>query len=616
MSKKQKNKKKVVKKFNYTPQNSLPKLGKVQTKWDLNGLYYKNADDPQMEKDIKKTERNYKAFAKKWRNVDLSKSAKKLAEALAEYEQLGAMSEAGKPGRYLRLRTAINANDQEATKKLTLLSNRLRKLSNEVIFFSLNIGKIPKGTQNELLKNPALEHYKYYLERLWLSAKHDLSEAEEKIINLKSSQSYGRWVDMVEKMIAKRSVKFKGRDLPFNEAMETLDTLSKGDKVKLWDLLMTELEQIGEVAEHEFNAIINDVRSEDELRGYKKPYSATALSYEDTEKSIENLVDVVSNEGFSLSKKFYKLKAEWHKENKLHYTRKYESIGDAPTIPFSQAVDICRDVFYGVKNEYGEIFDNMLTNGQIDVYPQAGKRGGAFMSGSVNQPTHVFLNHLDNFKSLETLAHEMGHAIHEERGKCQTPFYQGHSITTAETVSTLFENLLFDTVYEQAAEKDRPVLLHDRVARDIATIQRQIAFFNAELEIHNTIKSAGAMTNVELRDCMYKHLKAYLGPAIDLSKKDGYSYAYIPHLRYGFYVYTYTFGILMSTIMANNYKADKSYIDKIDKFLCAGESDNVANIFKSIGINTSRENTFKEALRNHTDDINAFAKIVKEKRKK
>lgn len=255
----------------------------------------------------------------------------------------------------------------------------------------------------------------------------------------------------------------------------------------------------------------------------------------------------------------------------------------------------------------------MLTNGQIDVFPRKGKRGGAFMSDERGHPTHVFLNHTSTFKALETLAHEMGHAIHAQRSKTQTPFYDGHSIVTAETASTLFENLMFDAVYEQASEQEKHVLLHDRITRDIATIQRQIAFFNCEFEIHQTIKETGGMTNEELRDAMYRHLRSYLGSGIALEKRDGYSYVYVPHLRFGFYVYTYAFGILMSTIMANHYKADASYIDKIDAFLCAGSSDTVTNIFKSIGIDTSHTETFLRALDNHAADIATFEKYVRQR---
>jgi oligoendopeptidase F len=609
-----KNQKKKVKNFKYTTRQKLPSLGKIQKQWDLEHLYYKNENDPRIEKDIQKTERAYTAFAKKWRGKNFASNGTSLKSALTEFEKLAGMPEASRPGRYFNFRTVLDANDAVAQKRLAMLSMRLRKVSDEVLFFNLEIGKISKKAQKEFLQNSELSHFRYYLERVFLGAEHTLSEAEEKIISLKSRQSYGMWVDATDKIVSNRSVNWKGKKLAIPEAMETLDLLSTSNKMKLWGLIIDEMEQISEVAEHEFNAIITDVRTEDELRKYAKPYSATAIGYEDTEKGIENLVSAISTKGFALSKKFYKLKAAYHGADTLHYTRKYDSIGAPIELPFTQAVEICRDVFYGVKPLYGEIFDNMLTRGQIDVFPKAGKSGGAFMSDSTGHPVHVMLNHTSNMKSLETLAHEMGHAIHAHRSATNTPFYDGHSITTAETASTLFENLLFDAVYEQASTASKSVLLHDRIARDIATIQRQIACFNCELEIHNTIFQNGAMTKEELRDCMLKHLQSYLGPAIAIDKRDGYSYVYWSHLRYGFYVYTYSFGILMSTIMANKYKANMGYAEEIDRFLCAGSSDTVANIFKSIGINTTREDTFIEALKNHEADINTFAKVVTAKR--
>ncbi len=596
--------------LNYKRRQPLPPLKRIKTTWDLKGLYYLNEHDPKLCQDMKAAERVYLAFAKKWRGKPFTKKASLLKTALTEYEALCGLPEATRAGRYFALRLALNAGDAVAEKKQAKLSEWSRHLTNETLFFPLALGKIPPAKQKIYLTHPELTHFHYYLKQVFLSAKYDLSEAEEKIIKLKSPQASFRWVDAVEKIISNRAIIWRGRSLPIPEAMETIDLLDKKGKQTLWALLMKEMEQIAEVAEHEFNAIITDARGEDVLRGYKKPYSATALSYEDSETSIENLVAAVSTKGFKLSRKFYKLKAAYHGKRQLHYTQKYDSIGSAPQIPFKQAVEICRDVFYGLKPGYGEIFDELLTGGQIDVYPRRGKRGGAFMSDQTGHPIHVFLNHLANFKSMETLAHEMGHAIHAKLSGRQSPFYDGHSIVTAETASTLFENFLFDAVYEAADATLKPTLLHDRITRDIATIERQITFFNCELEIHETIHQQGAMTKEELRDCMHRHLKAYLGPAVSLRKTDGYSYVYIPHLRYGFYVYTYAFGILMSTIMANQYRMDPGYINQIDKFLSAGSSAQVADIFKSIGINTRRPDTFVKALDNHATDITNFRKFT------
>ncbi|MEX0918175.1 MAG: M3 family metallopeptidase [Candidatus Paceibacterota bacterium] len=601
--------------FAYTPTQTLPKLATIKTEWDLKRLYYKNEKDPKIEADLKTAEKAYTAFAKKWSSVDFTKDATTLKRALTEYEKLSGMPAISRPGRYFSFRSALNARDTVAQKQLTLISKRLRKAGEQTLFFVLTLGKLPKQKQQKFLADPKLAHFRYYLERVFRGAKHHLTEAEEKIISLKGSQAYGRWVDMVDQLIANRAVQWKGTEIHIPHALAMLDELKAPKRKQLWAKIITEMKQLGEVAEHEFNAIITDVRTEDELRKYEKPYSGTALGYEDTEESIERLVEAVSTKGFTQSARFYKIKARYHGTKQLHYTEKYEPIGTAPTIEFPQAVEICRDVFYGVQPRYGELFDTMLTGGQIDVFPKKGKRGGAFMSAETGHPTHVFLNHTSTFSSLETLAHEMGHAIHAERSAQNTPFYDGHSITTAETASTLFENLMFDAVYAQASTKQQMTLLHDRITRDISTIERQIAFFNCELEIHNTIHATGGMTNDELATCMQKHLRSYLGPAVSVTKDDGYSYVYVPHLRFGFYVYTYAFGLLMSTLMADRYKEDNGYAAEIDRFLSLGESDTVANIFKAIDIDTTRKETFLDALENQKADIDTFEKLTKQLKK-
>ena len=193
----------------------------------------------------------------------------------------------------------------------------------------------------------------------------------------------------------------------------------------------------------------------------------------------------------------------------------------------------------------------------------------------------------------------------------QPAHYQGYSTTTAETASTLFEGLLFDAVLAQSDPTDQATLLHDKLSSDIATIQRQIAFFNFELEMHTIVREQGGITKTELNTLMQKHLKAYCGPAVDIDEIDGNSYIYVAHFRYGFYVYTYTFGMLMSSVMAENFTADNSYAANIDTFLTAGGSDSVANIFKSIGLNTKKIETFEYGLEKMSKEINLLNKLTK-----
>jgi oligoendopeptidase F len=238
------------------------------------------------------------------------------------------------------------------------------------------------------------------------------------------------------------------------------------------------------------------------------------------------------------------------------------------------------------------------------------------MSAQSGQPINVMLNHVTDFKSLETLAHEMGHAIHSRRSQdSQKAFYDGHSTVTAETASTLFENLVFDAVYVRMDAKTQFTMLHDRILRDISTIQRQIAFFNAELDIHETIQREGGMTNTELAALMNKHLAAYLGKGIKLSPDDGYTYVYVSHLRMGFYTYSYAYGLMMSSIMAERFRTNRAYGATIDKFLCAGESKLIKAIYKDAGIDTTKTATFEGALAKLESDIKEWQKLLKQQQK-
>lgn len=608
MSKKPKN---TQKSFKYNPEQSLPKLGKIKTEWDLKNLYYSSEKDPQIERDIQKTERAYKAFAKKYRGKDFTGTSKKLLAALKESEKLSEMPESRKPAYYYSFRTVLNAGDTVAQKQLALIDNRLTKAGNEVLFFGLEIGKIPKAKQKQYLKDPILEKYHYDLKQTFDNAKHLLSEPEEKILNLKSDVSRGMWINGTDKILSKREVTYKGEAIPLNAAIDRINTVSSKERPKLWKLCTDQFKDLAEVAENEINAVVTNKKINDELRGYKTPYEATIAGYENNEKSVLALVEAISTKGFALSRKYYKLKAKHAGVKKIPYANRSDDVGKGVEVPYEAAVSICRDTFYEMNEMYGAIFDTMLENGQIDVYPKPGKSGGAFCAHATNIPTFVMLNQVDSTRSFTTLAHEMGHAIHSERSKTQPSIYDSYSTTTAETASTFFEGIAQQKLIDALPDSQKLNMLNQRISEAIATICRQIAFFNFEKELHETIRAEGAMTWQEMAKLFQKHVKAYMGPAVEVTEDDGLSFVYVSHFRNFFYVYTYAYGELMSNIMTQKYQADPRYVEKIDAFLTAGGSDTVENIFKSIGINANKVETFLESLTSLEQDIRLFEKLTK-----
>ena len=181
----------------------------------------------------------------------------------------------------------------------------------------------------------------------------------------------------------------------------------------------------------------------------------------------------------------------------------------------------------------------------------------------------------------------------------------------AETASTLFENLAFESVVSNLDKKNQIAFLHNKISDSIATIFRQVACFKFELELHNTIRSNGYIDSKEIQKIHNRNMSSYLGPAVKMIEEDGLFYVSWPHIRYFFYVYTYAYGLLVSKALLQKYKADKSFWKSIEQFLSAGSTDSPENILRSIGIDLRDKSVFELGLKDIEEDVNKLEKLLK-----
>lgn len=581
----------------------------MRTTWNLK-LFYKSPKDPQIEKDLKTFEREYGKFVKKYKSkTNYTKSETALLQALKDYETLHKKATA-KPIYYFSYISALNSSDQKAEAMINKLITRLTKVENETLFFTVNLSKISKASQKKFLESKKLKKYHYFLELLFEEGKHVLTTPEEKILNLKSLTSRSLWVSGLEKVLNRQTVLYKGKQIPLPEASALISTLKTKERRDLQEKISGAFYNVSDFAEAEINAIYTDKKIGDELRGFKEPYSATIMGYQNTEKNILNLASTVT-EGFPIAHRFYKLKRKLLDLDYLTHADREAPIGKVrKEFDFESAHALLRELFYGLHPEYGKILDRFIKNGQIDVYPKKGKRGGAFCSPSSEAPTLVLLNHVGKFRSFSVLAHEMGHALHAERSKKLSVLYQGCSIAVAETASTLFEAFAFEKVFEMLSAKEKIIALHDKIQNDVATIFRQIACFNFELDLHRTIRNDGSISKEDIAKMMNKHMKAYLGPTFKLTGLDGYFFVNWSHIRNFFYVYTYSYGQLISKVLHQKYAEDANYISKIDEFLSMGQSKRPEKIFGDIGIATNTK-LFKGGLMSIEKDIDVLENLTK-----
>lgn len=582
----------------------------MKTVWDLS-LLYKDLTDPRIERDQKEADAKIAAFAKKYRKDKKHlQDAVALAQALGAYEKLIGLP-AGKAGYYTSFRKELDVEDKAAEALGAKLDERGTKRGNLLIYFTLELGKIPLSVQKKFLASTALAPYHYWLAQLFESAKHDLSEPEEKILNLLGDVSYGRWVQATENILNKKTVQYAGKTLPLPEAEALIQTLPTKARRALYSEVRAVYESVGDTAEAEINAVYTSKKIEDELRHFATPYEATIKGYQNEPKSILALVDAVTK-GAPIAHRFYKVKAKLLKEKQLTYADRAAHVGNLKTkISFHEAVRTVREVFGSLDTAYADIFDRLLESGQVDVAPKKGKSGGAFCASGVNIPTYVLLNHIDNFESLKTLAHEMGHAIHAERAKSQRPLYQGHPISTAETASTFFETAALNRIIAALPEKERIVALHDKIQDNVATVFRQIACFSFERALHEAIRKDGYVPKEQIADLMNEHMSAYLGPAVKLKRSDGYFFVHWSHIRRFFYVYSYAYGQLISGALHRELAKDAGFITKVDGFLASGESKSPYDIFKACGLDTNKPVIFAEGLAAIDADVQMLEKLVK-----
>jgi oligoendopeptidase F len=582
------------------------------TEWNLK-LLYSGIDDPQLEKDMKKIESACTQFEKKYKDKKFTQSVAQFETALKDYEKL--LNDATyKPLWYLGLYKDIASSDSNVRAREAQVNQRQRVAFNKVLFFELEVGKIDKKKQDMYLNHPSLTYFKYFLQKLFLQSQYNLSEKEEQLLSLVSQPAEKMWYDAQQKLLSSQMLPFKSGTISLSEANEILPDLPKKERVALYKEIVQARKATAHLAEAEINAIYSFKKIMDERKGYKHPYSRTVLQYENEEKEVEQLVTTITNY-FTLSKKYYALHAKLLGLNKLSIDDVYVSIGEIKEkFDFETSVRVVKRSFSKFGAEYAEYLDRYLHNGQIDVFPRKNKQAGGYSSGLEQYPVFILLNHVDNLSSVETLAHEMGHSIHTEMSKHHGALYGDYTIAAAEVASTFFEQFVIEDLFESLPDDQKIILLHQKLSRDMATVFRQIACFNCELELHRQIRDKGQLSKDEMARIMQKHLSSYLGKAVEVTEDDGYVYTSWSHLRYSFYTYTYAYGQLISRSLFEKWKKNPSFKEKIEQFLSAGSTMSPKNIFKSIGINVNSA-FFEDGLKGIETDIKKLEQLARKQKR-
>jgi oligoendopeptidase F len=586
--------------------------GEAATKdrWDL-GLLYASPEDPKLERDLKAIEKACAAFEKTWRpQVAKLAQPKVLAAAMRGYEALSEIP-GHTPGFYLFLAGDLDTANDGLRAKLALVGERAAKAGNRLEFFSVALAKLPEAARPKLLEAKELARYRYFLDRVFLGARHKLSEAEEKLTALASNPACEMWVDMTNKRESALTVEHEGKQIPLAEAFGRVTTThDTAARRALYARINAALKGIAPYAEAEMNAVYSWKKIQDELRGFASPEEETLLAYEVSPKTVAALRKAVVD-AFPLARRFYAAKAKLLGLPHLEYADRNVDLppregGAAEWKPnFREACATLSEILGPVGPWYRETFRRYLERGQIDADPRQGKSGGGYCYKTRGNPTYVFLNHEPSPNAFKTLAHEMGHAFHYEHAAAQPALYEGYSMATAESASTFFERLAFEKMVADAPSPEaRFRLLFGKANDFVSTVFRQIACFNLEMSLHRRVRAEGYLPAAEMAREHNRAMAEYLGPAVRVDEDNGYMFVSWSHLRRPFYVFSYAFGELVANALYEKYRATGD-VAAFERFMKAGGSDTVENIFAASGLDVTKPAFWKKGLA-------AFERMVEE----
>lgn len=575
---------------------------KIKTKWDLELLF--NGSDSEVEKEKKVVrEKNYK-FINKWKGInDYLKDPAVLKTALDEYELLNRnFGTSGNAGFYFYLKSYLDQNDPETKARFKNIQEFSIKIANELQFFEHNIARISPNIQSRFLTYEGLKDRKHFLEKLFNQAKYILSDAEEKILNLTQTTSHGNWVKMVSGFLSKEErVTLRGKGKKGVKNFAEIIELMKNNNKRIRDSASVAfndiLKKYADVAENEINSILANKKINDDLRKMNRPDLARHIDDDIDSEVVDALVSAVSAK-FSISKRYYTLKAKLMKVDRLEYHERSVEYGNLPNYSHSESVLLVNKVFANLDKKFSEILNNYATQGQIDFFPKKNKTSGAFCASNlISQPSYVLLNHSQSLGDVLTFAHEMGHAINSELQKeVRDSLNFGTPKSTAEVASTFMEDFVLEELRKGSEDETKLALMMQKLNDDISTIFRQIACYLFEKDLHGQFREKGYLSKKEIGKLFQKHMSAYMGPSVSQSSGSENWWIYWGHIRSFFYNYSYASGLLISKSMQARYAEDSSFMEKVKQFLSAGTSDSPKNIFKNMGIDITNKNFWLNGL--------------------
>ena len=580
--------------------------------WNLGDLY-SSINSRKILKDLNLIEKLSKSFSKKYEGKVIKLSAIKLLKAIEEIEKIDEIMD--KILSYAHLLVSENIENEKNKIFFQQMQEKITKFSSMLIFFTLELNQISDKKIKIFFKEKKLIKYKNWIINRRSFKPYQLDKKLEKLLQDKSLTSSSAWIRLFDDTIAALRFPFKNKLLSSAEILNFLSdnkpSTRKAAAKSVGKTLGKNINLFATIT----NTLAKDKSINDEWRKLPNPVSARNLSNVVEDKVVDALSNTVSDSYKKLSHRYYAIKAKWFGLKKLKYWDR-----NAP-LPFQSkkqytwdsAREIVTKAYTDFNPSIGKIVEIFFEKSWIHAPVMTGKSPGAFSASTVpSAHPYILLNFQGKSRDVATLAHELGHGVHQYlSANKQGHFNSSTPLTLAETASVFGEMLTFKSLLKNEKNlKEKKALLANKVEDMLNTVVRQIAFYQFEKEVHLQRKKSELSTE-KICSIWIQVQKESLGPSIEFEEEYKYYWSYIPHFIHSpFYVYAYAFGDCLVNSLYGVYEEGLSNFDKkYITLLESGGSKDYKNLLKPFHLNPSNADFWKKGIKvieNFIDDLEKF----------
>ena len=560
--------------------------------WNLADLY-PGIDSPEFQSDRDRLSREAGLFAEQYRGkiVEIGhkpRAHEELFKAIENYEKLDDL--AGRLISYAGLIYFGETTNPRYAKFYGDAQEHLTAVFSDLLFFTLELNRIDDEVMNKLVLLTPLDHYRPWIEDIRKEKPYQLDDKIEQLFLEKSVPGSAAWNRLFDETIAALQFNIRGESLPIEAALNKMmdsDETIRQDAAQVISGVLVENTRIFTLV---MNTLSKDKEISDRWRGFQDVADSRHLANRVEREVVEALVKAVRDAYPRLSHRYYAMKARWFGKEKLEHWDRNAPLPkiEQREIPWNEAKKTVLDAYGEFSPKMADIAGQFFDRNWIDAPPRQGKSPGAFAHPTTpSAHPYVLVNYLGKPRDVMTLAHELGHGVHQVLAAGQGALMAPTPLTLAETASVFGEMLTFRKLLDSLTDPmQRKAMLASKVEDMLNTVIRQIAFYCFERKIHEA-RRKGELTSEEINAFWMEVQSESLGPAIHLG--DGYEifWSYVSHFIHSpFYVYAYAFGdCLVNSLYGVYQKEPDGFVDKYFALLSAGGSKPYNELLKPFGLN-------------------------------